>query len=349
MQAIEQNTVSRSKDIHLLLWSIGVIYFIVVYGLLFWCRVSKEVILYDAGISTVTLVACGYLLFNSLKFYLPHNNRVWKVLGLVLTITLISLFLSRYVLSQFIDIAQFPYFSSSIPIRVVVNFLVLLCLIITTIFWNVQEESEKNIKRKESVEKMLREAELYNLHRQLQPHFLFNSLNSIIALIDVDPALAKRMTFQLSDFLRGTLRKDEQQLVTLSEELEQLKLYLDIEKVRFGHRLSTHIDTQFTVDENHRVPAMILQPLVENAIKFGLYNITGEVTIRIDIQQDAQILIFKIHNPFEEDQFENHKGAGFGLRSIQRRLFLIYGRTDLLHHHTQDGIYTAILNIPQYD
>src|SRR5690606_27683378 len=111
--------------------------------------------------------------------------------------------------------------------------------------------------------------ELYNLRQQLQPHFLFNSLNSIIALIGNQPDRAKEMVFQLSDFLRGTLRKDDQQLIPLAEEVDHLKLYLEIEKVRFGHRLEVKIEIPKEAMEK-KLPAMIVQPLLENAIKYGL-------------------------------------------------------------------------------
>jgi len=219
---------------------------------------------------------------------------------------------------------------------------------IINVFWNIQEEYIDNKKRKEESERLVREAELYNLRQQLQPHFLFNSLNSIIALIGIQPELAKKMTFQLSDFLRGTLRKDDTQLIPLSDEIKHLELYLEIEKVRFGHRLNT----TFEYDENllnSKVPAMIVQPLMENAIKHGLYNVTGDVYIKTIITLENQLLSISISNPFDEDQFYNAKGTGFGLSSIQRRLFLLYSRTDLLQIRKNEQQFTATIKIPQHD
>jgi len=219
---------------------------------------------------------------------------------------------------------------------------------IINIFWNIQEEYIDNKKRKEESERLVREAELYNLRQQLQPHFLFNSLNSIIALISIQPDLAKKMTFQLSDFLRGTLRKDDTQLIPLSDEIKHLELYLEIEKVRFGHRLNT----AFKYDErilHAKVPAMIVQPLMENAIKHGLYNITGDVCIETNLTLENQMLTISISNPFDEDQFYNNKGTGFGLSSIQRRLFLLYSRTDLLQIRKNEQQFTATIKIPQHD
>src|SRR5690606_25682288 len=137
--------------------------------------------------------------------------------------------------------------------------------------WNSQKNQNEQEKRRTDAEKLARDAELYNLRQQIQPHFLFNSLNSIVALIGRQPERAKEMVFQLSDFLRGTLRKDDQQLIPLQEEMEHLQLYSEIEKVRFGHRLDIHIDVPEEALKAS-LPAMIVQPLLENAIKYGLYD-----------------------------------------------------------------------------
>jgi LytS/YehU family sensor histidine kinase len=156
------------------------------------------------------------------------------------------------------------------------------------------------------------------------------------------------MTFQLSDFLRGTLRKDDTQLISLSDEIKHLELYLEIEKVRFGHRLNTIFQYDDEVLSS-KVPAMIVQPLMENAIKHGLYNVTGDVLIETIIKLENQLLTISISNPFDEDQFYNSKGTGFGLTSIQRRLFLLYSRTDLLQIRKHDQQFTATIKIPQHD
>ena len=180
----------------------------------------------------------------------------------------------------------------------------------------------------------------------LQPHYLFNSLNSISALTIVKPEEARRMIQQLSDFLRGTLKRDDQQISMLAEELEHLQLYLEIEKVRFGHRLNTVIEA----DENclqMKIPSLLLQPIVENAIKFGLYDTIENVTIKIKVLKHNSDLQIQISNPFDPDTAATGKGTGFGLDSIKRRLFLIFGRTDLLHTQNQNSNFILTMNIPQ--
>jgi len=165
-------------------------------------------------------------------------------------------------------------------------------------------------------------------------------------LIGRKPEEARNMTFQLSDFLRGTLRKDDQQLIPLREELDHLRLYLSIEQVRFGHRLDTFIASN-ELAESQLVPAMILQPLVENAIKFGLYDTTGDVHIRLSAVFDNNALEVEIQNPYDPQSNKPRSGTGFGLRGVHRRLYLLYGRTDLLETQASDRIFTSIIKIPQ--
>jgi LytS/YehU family sensor histidine kinase len=154
------------------------------------------------------------------------------------------------------------------------------------------------------------------------------------------------MIQQLSDFLRGTLKKDDQQMVPLSEELQHLQLYLDIEKVRFGHRLRTNIRCDDTAP-SMKLPSLLLQPIVENAIKFGLYDTTGETIIRIDAKAEDNYLIITVENPFDPATAQPKQGTGFGLNSVKRRLYLLYARHDLLSTKQEECVFTTLTKIPQ--
>jgi len=328
------------------LWGIGGFHFAVSYFLLWWDNRPDTVPPYEPMVGALSMAVCCYLIYSTLQYYLPQKNRYLKIILICLVLTAASLGLTLFLLGQFLDDFSPDHFHRTLPYRFTINFLLLLCATIIHVFRNIQEEYEENERRKKESERMLRDAELYNLRQQLQPHFLFNSLNSIIALIHGRPEEARNMTFQLSDFLRGTMRKDDRQLIPLADELAHLRLYLDIEKMRFGHRLS--ID--FRVPEEAGVaqtPCMIIQPLLENAIKFGLYNVIGDVKITVDIRQEGHILWISIGNPFDPDHFPPQKGTGFGLSGIRRRLFLLYGRTDLLETSAKDHIFTSVLKIPQ--
>ncbi len=154
------------------------------------------------------------------------------------------------------------------------------------------------------------------------------------------------MIQQLSDFLRGTLKKDDHQWTSYAEELQYLQLYLDIEKVRFGYRLQTVIETEDAAMDL-RLPSMLLQPLVENAIKFGLYDTIGQVTILITARVQEQMLEVIVQNPFDETTSLPVKGTGFGLSSVRRRLFLLFGRQDLIQVTNEAEQFITTIRIPQ--
>ena len=154
------------------------------------------------------------------------------------------------------------------------------------------------------------------------------------------------MIHQLSDFFRGTLRKDDQQLIPLAEELEHLTLYLEIEKVRFGHRLRTEVECDDAAT-TLKIPSLLLQPVVENAIKFGLYETLGETTVKFRATSENNYLRITVQNPFDPASASPKRGTGFGLDSIQRRLYLLYARQDLLSTSQKENIFTTTILIPQ--
>ena len=135
-------------------------------------------------------------------------------------------------------------------------------------------------------------------------------------------------------------------MLTLQEELHHLQLYLDIEKVRFGHRLSTLINTE-EQSLHLLLPPLLLQPLVENAIKFGLYDTTGNVSIQITTKTENKNLVISITNPFDIETARPNQGTGFGLKSVQRRLYLLFFRNDLLQTNSNENLYTTTVIIPQ--
>src|SRR5450432_4476471 len=206
---------------------------------------SLNVSVTDSLVTNGLLVGACWIISNILRYYLPYSNRYWYVLFLSVSFSLAAIVLSKLLLNLvLIDPVYRDYIlflSNTYWLRVGVAFLLVACMAIICVLWYTQEEEQENRQRKNDAEKLSRDAELYKLRQQLQPHFLFNSLNSISALIGSDPSQARNMIHQLSDFLRTTLRKEEEQWVKMEEELQSLELYLEIEKVRFGHRLSTSI------------------------------------------------------------------------------------------------------------
>ncbi len=303
----------------------------------------------DSFLCNLLLAASCLLITNNMKYYLPQKERYWYVLITSVVLSAIWLVVVKMTL-KFIfrnEPEYLLFLDRSMYIRYVIGFLMIGCMAILSLLWYTLQEQQAATKRKEEAEQMTKDAELSKLRQQLQPHFLFNSLNSISALAGSQPEKARHMIHQLSDFLRGTLKRDENLSVTLSEELRHLELYLDIEKVRFGRRLQTDIMAEDGA-LNSQLPSLLLQPIVENAIKFGLYDTTGEVMIRIEASIKNHELLITISNPFDEETAISTQGTGFGLASIQRRLFLLFARHDLLKTTKSDTIFTTTILIPQY-
>jgi len=313
---------------------------------------SLNMAVVDSLVTNILLISACWIISNILRYYLPYGNRYWFILVISmifsLSVNALSKFFIILILNDPANSDYLAFLTNAYWIRLGIAFLLIICMAIICVLWYTQEEEQENLRRKNDAEKLSREAELYKLRQQLQPHFLFNSLNSISALIGSNPVQARNMIHQLSDFLRTTLRKEEEQWVKVEEELQSLALYLDIEKVRFGHRLLTSIEKDEKIGQL-LIPPMLLQPVVENAIKFGLYDTTDEVTIYISVTFENNMLTVKVQNPFDPETASPRHGTGFGLNSVKRRLYLLFARTDLVETSSQNHVFTTIINIPKHE
>jgi hypothetical protein len=317
--------------------------------LLKWFGLSWKVAILDSTVNDVLLILACLLVIMMLHYYLPQKEKYFHLVSWCILITIIVILVTKVILKNvFADDSEYlVFFKRSLWIRSSFDLLLLGCFTLVSVIWyNWQEQSEQE-ERKQDAEKLTKEAELFKLRQQLQPHFLFNSLNSINALIGSRPQEARKMVQQLSDFLRGTIRKEEHQWVTLKEELQYLQLYLDIEKVRFGHRLSTKIECEAGLDEL-KLPALLLQPIMENAIKFGLYDTVDEIEIGLKAHKEENNLMITVTNPFDPET-SAPKGTGFGLQSVQRRLYLLFARNDLVSTEAKENIFTTTIKIPQHE
>ena len=332
------------------IFSIGWLFLIVNFALLLkMYGLAWGPAIIDSLISNFMLIVTCLLIMNTLRFYSPHREflplLVWCIF-LTFAWSILSHWLLTLSLGTVTGYVEF--LKQSYPIRRGGSFLILACFTLVCVVWFSGEEQKENSKRKQDTEKLAKEAELFKLRQQLQPHFLFNSLNSINALIGTRPEEARKMVQQLSDFLRGTIKKEDQHWVSLKEELQYVQLYLDIEKVRFGNRLSTVVHSDHET-ANLKLPVLLLQPIVENAIKFGLYDTTGDTLIRIITKKANNDLLLEVQNPFDPEVSTPKQGTGFGLSSVQRRLYLLFGRTDLLSTEIRDNLFITTVKIPQYE
>ena len=167
-----------------------------------------------------------------------------------------------------------------------------------------------------------RQAELQSLRAKINPHFLYNALNSIASLAATDPLKTEKMALALSDFFKYAINREQKQFNSLQEELNAIRTYLEIEKVRFGDRLSFEIDCEPGL-LSIRIPQLLIQPLVENTIKHGLSQITENGFIKVSIAQEVQNLWIKIYD--NGPAFPEGPLSGFGIRNAQERIGLLYG------------------------
>ena len=325
-----------------LIWS--VMYFKMIYDF----QIEWTYALVDTLVTNGLLALSCLLVMINLRFYNPRKGKYLHLLVLCVTVSGLWNVLVRFGLGLLLqnNSSYILFLDESIPVRFDIGILIIGCAALISTLLYTQEEQKENEQRKINADKLAKEAELFKLRQQLQPHFLFNSLNSISALATSHPHQARKMIQQLSDFLRGTLKKEEHEQITWKEELQYLNLYLEIEKVRFSHRLSTEIFCTPETDTT-LLPSLLLQPLVENAIKFGLYDTIDQVTISISAKVEKNYLVVTVQNPYDEETSRPGQGTGFGLSSVQRRLYLLYGRNDLLQTTNKNGIYTTTIKIPQ--
>lgn len=190
----------------------------------------------------------------------------------------------------------------------------------------------------------LREAQLRALESQINPHFLFNCLNSIRALVEIEPARAQDMLTRLSNVLRSSLRKDDDHTAALSDEIEVVRDYLALETVRFGDRLSATVQVEEAAAELP-VPPMMIQTLVENAIKHGISRLAGHGQLAVEASIEDRRLVIRVENTGTLGAVAPSSGQ-LGLKNVRERLELLYGDRASLRLEEQEGRVRAVVAIP---
>ena len=205
------------------------------------------------------------------------------------------------------------------------------------------EASQETERRGLQVQVLAREAELRSLRAQIDPHFLFNSLHSISALTTVDPQAARRMCLVLADFLRDTLALGAEPWITVDREFGLVERFLDIERIRFGDRLSMAIRAG---DAGRcRIAPLLLQPIVENAVTHGISHVLEGGTVTVTAERDGNTLRVAVENPCDPDR-PRGAGAGLGLANVRARLQALYGIDAWLEIEETPGIWKVRLGMP---
>lgn len=281
---------------------------------------------------------------NFLKSFLP------RFLGLVIAQLLISNFLLYTVKFVVIDQSfgnSMEEFLSVLP-RAITSRVIDLCVIVGILkVLDGQKKISAQQLEMSDLQNQLTQTKLDMLQMQLNPHFLFNALHAIHSLIGYDNEKSKKLLLNISNLLRKILELGNQQLIPLSEELEFFKTYLAVEEERFHDRLSTHYDIEPNT-MNCQVPSLLLQPLLENALKHGIALVegTGKISLYTHIDQDQ--LTIELSNTISPEHTAK-TSTGIGLENVANRLDTLFPNRHKLSTEKTATEFSIKISIPSHD
>lgn len=298
-------------------------------------------------------IVMGLTMTHLLRFFMkrfslmppmPLNRWIWLFVALLCTTALYS-----FSTSYLVEIFRLydPGRKFSLEKRFIVSWImdtpIIFVWLSIYILWHYVEYSNEEKIQKVKLETLVKELELKTIKSQINPHFIFNALNSIRALVDEDPERARKAITELSNILRSSIQVDKVEITSLKKELAIVKDYLALEYIRFADRLQI----EYVVDAetlNYALPPMMLQTLVENAIKHGLSKQPGECLIKIISKIEGGKLVLKVQNT---GQLQVSEQDGFGLQSTRDRLNILYkGEAEFEIFQCQPNQVTARLMIP---
>ncbi len=239
------------------------------------------------------------------------------------------------------------FLSDSLVYRIMMGLFYYILIILSFYFTQSNLELKEKIKTEAELKSLLHEAELNMLRTQIKPHFLFNSLNSISSLTLSNPEKAQEMIIKLSEFMRYSLAHSQDITNSFENEMYHINLYLDIEKVRFSNKLKV----EFDIDEDvlaFQIPSMILQPLVENSVKHGIYQLSEKVEIKFTAHKKNDGILIIISNSYDPEAISK-KGTGTGLINVKKRLYAAYKSDNLMNVHKDENFFTVYIKLPAYE
>jgi two-component system, LytTR family, sensor kinase len=333
-----------------------------IYYVVFWlvaCVANVLLQCFDFGVepgaaivdvvSTMLLFAIvGTSIWYVIRFSNSENKSAYRFILLHMiagsAVVFLWLYLGIVIIKLFQPLPE--YWSQKIlPVRIFSGYMMYVIYVVFFYAVMYYQNFKDKVRKEGELNALIKEAELHALKSQINPHFLFNSLNSISSLTMSDPQKAQEMVINLSTLMRYSLKFNQKEKVTFGAEIENIKLYLQIEKVRFGSKLNP----VFNLDENclkAMIPNMILQPLFENAIKYGVYEATEPVDVITSCRQIDDFLEITIQNTFDPEVLHK-KGEGIGLKNIRERLQILYNNPGLIKTKDLNNIFTVTLLIPQ--
>lgn len=310
--------------------------------------------LWKEQIQLTIFIAIGLLATHSFRNYVKRKKWIsFNVSALIPRLILSVFLLTGIILASFLTIIYIgnlennDELSNGVRIfQVSINVSIIIGLWMS-IYFSVQYF--KNYRKAQVLQlkqdALLKEATLNKLRSQLNPHFIFNSLNSIRALVTLEPEKARDSITALSNIFRKSLQLDKSLLIPFNEELQIVKDYLKLEKIRFEERLQDSIDVSEEIYRS-KVPPLMLQTLVENGIKHGISTLPKGGVLSFEAYPNGSHYVFKIRNSGQ--LMENTGRKGYGLKNTRERLDLMYeGQATIEINNTDDGFVTTVLKLPK--
>jgi len=332
---------------YLIVWAMLTLNHIIV--LKFMVGLSSNIAFYDAIAYNISFMIIALALWYPSIYLSLDKNRFWKTFvnhtaGGIIT-AILWVYVGFFILSNSVeDESYINFLNASLIWRFNLG---LIFYAITVIFYYVAyyyKGFKEKARQESELRALVKDAELKKLKYQINPHFIFNSLNSISSLTLSDSSKARDMIIKLSNFLRKTLSQNENQMTSLKEEIYNTRLYMEIEKIRFGDGIE-FVENISDDCKGTQIPSMILQPLFENAIKHGVYESMEKITIRLSCRKDEKYFVITLQNNFDPEGV-SRKGEGIGLPNIKNRLKLIYNQDNLITYDKLNNMFTVNVYIP---
>jgi LytS/YehU family sensor histidine kinase len=303
----------------------------------------------DSLVFNILLAMLLLPVWYAIAYYHSDKNIVLNTIlnhsTILVVVLLVWMHLGNWILLGFNYRPYHLFLLKALPLRFVSGTLFYLMVALVYYLLRNYENARKQEQTRNELEQKIREAQIEMLKSQINPHFLFNSLNSINYLTLQDPGAARAMIVKLSDYLRYSIAHSEQ-WVSLQEELNNVSRYLEIEQVRFGDKLAFRLEYEKEL-AGYEIPCMILQPLVENALKHGVYQSLGQVHIYLNVIKEPGHLTIRIMNDIDPEAPKSTPGTGLGLANIRERLRLLYDSNQYLKTIREENKFIAELHLPE--
>lgn len=340
---------------------------LLLFHLVFFFLVSPDVVLVANIVATAVWTAG--LFMSGLVLRGQYLERQWqsqnivkvlfKSLGVSLLLSLLAVLLMAavtfvfffqdlvdYIALEKIDMSMWKFATRFI----LTNWFQTLFYLVSWMALYIAITNVRRAKRTEMdnlrLQNSLKEAKLSSLSNQLNPHFLFNALNNIRFMISENGEHAEGMVMSLSEVLRYSLESSKQDKVMLKKELEVIERYIDLVRVQFEDRLRFEMDIAPGL-HHYQLPPMILQMLIENAVKHGLERIQEGGVIKVSVEEQGQNLLLVVCNDAPDSKNNEHGNTGIGLNNISQRLTLLYGNKATLDTTFTDGLFCASISLPK--